>query len=57
MDKLFNVKDICATMSVPRVSVIRWIKSGKLKGFKLSGGRKWRVWERDLVRFIKEGRP
>ncbi|MEI8650520.1 helix-turn-helix domain-containing protein [Paraglaciecola sp. Hal342] len=35
-------------------TVIRWIDSGRLKGFKLPGGGNNRVTEEDFVDFLKK---
>jgi len=54
MGKILTIKDICAELKVTRKTVISWIGTGELKAFKLgSGGRLWRIRERDLQTFIK----
>jgi len=54
MGKLLTIKEVCIELKVTRKTVIRWIETGELKAFKLgSGGRLWRVRERDLQAFIK----
>ena len=54
MGKFLTIKDVCAELKITRKTVIRWIKAGELKAFKLgSGGRLWRIRERDLQTFIR----
>jgi excisionase family DNA binding protein len=53
MSKLLTIKDVCLTLRVTRNTVLRWIEAGELRAFKLgSGGRLWRVRERDLQHFL-----
>ena len=53
MDKFLSVYEICGILKVKRGTVIRWIRAGRLRAFKVGGGRLWRIRERDLKRFIK----
>ncbi len=53
MDRLLTVKEVADQLKVERRTVIRWIIQGRLRGFKLGGGRFWRVRERDLKKFVK----
>jgi excisionase family DNA binding protein len=54
MGKILTIKDTCAELKVTRKTVIRWIGTGELRAFKLgSGGRLWRIRERDLQTFIR----
>ena len=55
METYLTVAEICGLLKVERCSVIRWIRSGKLRGFKLAGGRLWRVSRSDFQRFLKGG--
>ena len=55
MDKFLSVNEICEILKVRRGTVVGWIRAGQLRGFKLGGGRFWRIRERDLNRFIKGG--
>jgi excisionase family DNA binding protein len=52
MDKFLMVKEICGMLKVKRGTVIRWIRAGRMRAFKLGGGRLWRIRERDLKRFV-----
>jgi len=53
--KIYNVRTACALLGSPRVTVIRWIQEGKLRAFKFSDGRLWRIRESDLLAFIDSG--
>jgi len=53
MDRFLTVSEIAERLKVERHTVIRWILTGRLRGFKLGGGRFWRVQERDLKKFVK----
>lgn len=55
MKKFLTIQEAQALLGVSRGAVISWIRSGRLKAFKLGGGRLWRIRERDLVRFTKGG--
>ncbi len=52
MNTLYTIKETCSILKVKRCQVLRWIYSGKLRAFKLGGGRLWRIRERDLARFV-----
>jgi excisionase family DNA binding protein len=52
MNKLLTIKDFEALTQVTRKTVLKWIKSGGLKGCKV-GGTSWRIQERDLNKFIE----
>jgi excisionase family DNA binding protein len=54
MDKLMTIKDIEGLAQVTRKTVLRWMKSGELRAFKV-GGTSWRIREQDLRKFIKGG--
>ena len=54
MSRLLTIADVCEQLHVTRKTVSRWIGNGELKAFKLgSGGRLWRIRERDLGRFLR----
>jgi len=52
VEKIYNVKGVCALLSAPRVTVIRWINEGNLRAFKVRGGRLWRFRESEIQRFL-----
>jgi len=45
--QLLTVREVADLLRVDVVTVRRWLKAGKLKGFKL-GWKSWRVWRKDL---------
>lgn len=51
--KALGTHDIARICHVTPPSVVRWIKEGKLPSFTTGGGHR-RVWESDLLRFMKE---
>jgi len=53
MENLYSIKEVCGILKVKRVLVSRLIHSGRLRAFKLGGGRLWRIRERDLKRFVR----
>ncbi|MFZ2055691.1 MAG: helix-turn-helix domain-containing protein [Candidatus Aminicenantales bacterium] len=54
MSRFFTLNEVCEKLGVTRKTALNWIKTGELKAFKLgSGGRLWRVRERDLQAFIR----
>jgi len=53
MNQFLTVRDVQSLLKVSRGMVIRLIHSGRLRAFKLGGGRLWRIREQDLKRFIK----
>ena len=55
LGKCLTVVEIAEMMKVSRGTVIRWIKTSRLRAFKLGRGRFWRIRERDLKRFIRGG--
>ena len=55
MDKFLSVFEICGILKVKRGTVIRWIQTGRLRAFKPGGGRFWRIRERDLKQFVRDG--
>ena len=57
MERMFSINDICKTLGVSRRSVHYWIANGQLKAFHLGGKRLPRVWEKDLLRFVRKSRP
>jgi excisionase family DNA binding protein len=55
---ILTVADVCLMMKVSRQTVIRWIRSGRLRAFKPGGGRFWRIQKADFKEFVggKHGR-
>ena len=52
-DGLFTVTEAAARLKVSKKTVLRWIEGGKLRGFKLGGGRLWRIKEAALESFLR----
>jgi len=49
----FTTGEIGKLFGVSRISVYKWIKGGKLKAFRIPGG-KFRVYRKDLIEFVKK---
>ncbi len=55
METLYSIKEVSGALKVKRALVLRLIREGRLRAFKLGGGRLWRIRERDLTKFISGG--
>jgi excisionase family DNA binding protein len=57
VEKIYNIAGVRALVPVSRSTIIAWIRDGKLRAFKLAGGRTWRIRHTDLATFLagKEG--
>ena len=51
-DKLLTSEQVSEILQVHPFTVLKYLKSGKLKGIKL--GRVWRIRESDVERFLEE---
>jgi len=51
MEKLFTLKEAAKILRVSERTMMRYLKSGKLKASKVG---KWRIKESDLEKFLKE---
>jgi len=51
MEKLFTLKETAKILRVSERTIMRYLKSGKLKACKLG---QWRIKESDLEKFLKE---
>lgn len=49
-DNYYSVTDLIDILEVTRRTVLKYIKKGKLRAFKL--GNQWRVTEEELQKFI-----
>jgi excisionase family DNA binding protein len=49
---ILTIKEICAILKISRITVIRWIRAGKLPAFKPGEGRGWRVHRSDFDEFV-----
>ncbi len=43
MSEFLTVAEICRRLNVTRQTVIRWLRAGKLEGFRPCGSGRWRV--------------
>ena len=50
MEKLFTLKETAKILRVSERTIMRYLKSGKLKASKLG---KWRIKQSDLEKFLK----
>jgi excisionase family DNA binding protein len=53
LDKYFTTQEISQALHVHRLTVVNWIRAGKLKAVKLAGLRFWRIRDKDLRRFLR----
>lgn len=53
-DMVFSSKEVAEKFKVTYLTVFRWIKSGKLKAFKV--GKQYRVKQEDLEAFIEQSK-
>lgn len=53
-EKFLTAKEISEKYKVSYITVFRWIKSGKLKAFKV--GKQYRIKQVDLDQFIQESK-
>jgi excisionase family DNA binding protein len=53
MERMFTIDEICQELGVSRRSVHHWIATKQLRAFHLGGKRLTRVWEKDLLRFVR----
>jgi len=55
LPRIYNVKDIAEILSVHKETVLRQLRNGKLKGFKV--GYDWRVTEDQLLEYMNNTKP
>jgi len=53
MEKMFSINEICRELGVSRRTVHYWIATKQLQAFHVGGTRLTRVWEKDLMRFVR----
>lgn len=54
MEKIYSLVQVAEYLQASRITLYNYIKSGKLKAFKVGGN--WRVTESDLEAFINANR-
>ena len=53
--KLYTLEQAGEYLIVPRQTVQKWLREGRIKGVKV--GNKWRIPEEALEEFLNSGRP
>ncbi len=53
MENMYSINEICKKFGVARRTVHHWIATKQLRAFHLGGKRLTRVWEKDLLRFVR----
>jgi excisionase family DNA binding protein len=51
-ERIFTPDDVARRLQVARLTVVRWLRAGKLRGIKT--GKIWRVQQQDLDAFIRD---
>jgi excisionase family DNA binding protein len=54
---LLSVEDVAARLDVTEETVRRWLRSGELRGIRLSRKAGWRIREVDLQTFLDKRTP
>ena len=54
-ENLLTMEEAIETLSTTRATFYRWLRAGKIKGFKV--GRQWRFRQEDIDQFLKGKRP
>ena len=55
-DRVLTVPEVAARVRVREEAVRRWLRDGRLRGFRPGGTKTgWRVLESELRRFIEDG--
>jgi excisionase family DNA binding protein len=53
-ETFLTVGDVAARLSIHRQTVLRWLRSGELRGVRLGGTKSgWRIAESDLADFLR----
>ncbi len=53
-ERYYSPDEVAKKYNVSGVVVRKWLREGKLKGFKL-GGNIWRIHEAELEQFVQNG--
>ena len=51
--KMYNIDQVAEMLRLCRITVFRYIKSGKIKAIKI--GREWRIKQDEIDRIMREG--
>ena len=57
LSRLLTVPDVAGLLSIHEDTARRYLREGKIRAFKLGGGREWRVRPLDYVDFIEAKMP
>lgn len=52
MEEIYTPEQVAKKLSVTKTTVLRWLRSGELKGVRL-GHKTWRIREEQLDAFLK----
>lgn len=56
-ERLLSVAEVARRLDVSEETVRRWLREGRLPGYRLGGGRSgWRISESDLAEFLRSTR-
>jgi len=53
-DEFYKIDDICETFKVAKITVYRWLKDGKITGYKV--GRSWLFKGEDIKNLIEKSK-
>jgi len=53
-NEYLTIQEVCKVLKVSRITVYRWIKSGKLSAYK--AGKQYRIEKSHLDNFVKGGK-
>lgn len=52
MQEILKIEDICKALSISRPTVVKLIKSGDLKAFRVL--KSWRIFKKDFDEYLKK---
>ncbi len=53
MERMYTPKQAAEELQVSLVTLMGWLREGRLKGYKIGDGRLWRIKESDLEAFLQ----
>ena len=51
-DAVYTPNEMAGLLRVSTATIVRALRSGQLQGFKV--GRQWRIWGKEVMRFVEE---
>ena len=54
-EQLFTVEEVAERLKVHPESVRRWLRDGRMRGFRMARRAGWRVTEAEVRRFLEAG--